>query len=149
LNENKRTYIERGNQYEVGARILVLMNTLDRIMKIGRQLGVKIEDSFAAAINCMSGKDRTGVMDAMAKALTTMQEIHGEIPRHTDLVNNKALQDEFKDYLVKYLLEGGGLEITEINTDAKGYKVQIEAMIYGMLPEIFQQVQGQSETTKG
>lgn len=149
LNEHKDSYLEGGNQYEVGAKIIVLMNTLERMGTLAKAIGVEgVDDGFAAAFNCMSGKDRSGLMDAMAKAMTTMQEEDGKIPTHTELVENKEFRDRFKELLIKYLLEGGGLEITEINTDASGYKVGPEAMIYDMLPEIFQDIQGMSSTTQ-
>jgi len=86
----------------------------------------------------------------MTKAMATIREENGKIPSHTELVNNAGgVRDRFKELLITYLLEGGGLDITEINTDAAGYKVKLEAMIYGMLPDIFQEVQGLSSTTKG
>ena len=48
---------------------------------------------------------------------------------------------------MQLLMEGGGLEITALNTDVKGYKVGSEIRLFGMTVKDFLQVKGLSHTT--
>lgn len=96
----------------------------------------------------MSGKDRTGFLDAVAKTFALMAEANqGGYPSHKALMEDKMVREQFITILKTVLLESGGLEITEINTGAKGYKVGKEARILGMDPADFLDVQGLSSTT--
>lgn len=141
LMENKKAYLEGGNQYEIGAKIMILTNLMDEILKDNQQWG--IHTSF----NCMSGKDRTGIMDCMAKSFVAYAEMHqGHYPTHEEL-KSKNVQDELREIFISFLFESGNLEITELNTGAKGYKVESEAQLLGMPLEVFLNVQGLSATT--
>ena len=147
---DKKAYLEGDNQYEIGAKILNLSNLMDQtIQSINKNNPDRKQISgFKCAFNCMSGKDRTGIMDAVAKAFAIMASFNNGIyPSHRELKTDPALRKLFGKILVKVLLEGGSLEITEINTGAKGYKVGKEARLLGMPLEQFLQVQGLSATT--
>lgn len=176
LMESKTAYLKGGNQYEVGAKILNLGNLMTELAKENRD---KINEankaielvnrvnldkknnnsliplSYNVAANCMSGKDRTGVMDATAKALHAMYLKRGYFPSHEELsTENGILRDEFKGFLKQFLMEGGGITITEINTGAPGYKVgtkTIKLEGIGLSPlftdKEIAEIQGLSKTT--
>lgn len=162
MMQDKQAYLKGGNQYEIGAKILLLSNFMDkeikeRIRAIKTNGTVKTLDNnqilalrgVQCAINCMSGKDRTGVMDCMAKAMALWMEIEKTPPLHFEMATDKKAQKKFCAILVPLLLESGNLEITELNTGARGYKVQEEAQLFGMSLENFLAVQGMSGTTAG
>src|SRR5262249_16697 len=103
---------------------------------------------FKGAFNCMSGKDRTGWMDAVAKTFAIMAASNnGFYPSHAEFMEKPQRRQEFATILEKVLLEAGNLEITEYNTGAKGYKVEEEARLFGMSLETFMLAQGLSSTT--
>jgi len=147
LNRNKYAYIKEGNQYEVGAKILLLMNLLDRAVLPDDALSRSTFGGSKCAFNCMSGKDRAGYMDAMARTFAMMGDINGEIPTHQQLKESRELRLQFVRILVPMLKQYGGLDITEINTDVKGYKVNKEAQIWGILGEDFEDIRALSPTT--
>lgn len=136
LMADRKAYLDGDNQYEVGAKIINLSNQLDRL-----------NGETKCAFNCMSGKDRTGMLDGVAKAFAVMKSINGSIPSHEDLKNDEATRQEFRDILVSILLEMGGLEITEINTGAVGYKLGKEAQLAGLSGDKFLEMLGLSKTT--
>lgn len=141
LMNDKKAYLDGDNQYEIGAKIIVLTNLMDIIFKHTGRPGIHV------AFNCMSGKDRSGIMDAMGKAFASYAKSHkGHYPTHEELKTQKV-QKELSDILIPLLLESGNLEITEINTGAMGYKVESEAKLLGMPLEVFLNVQGLSATT--
>lgn len=141
LMENKKAYLDGDNQYEIGAKIMILTNQMDVIFKHTKNAGVH------TSFNCMSGKDRTGIMDAVVKSFVAYANTHeGHYPTHEEL-KTKKVQDELREILIPFLLESGNLEITELNTGAKGYKVESEARLLGMPLDVFLNVQGLSGTT--
>jgi myosin heavy subunit len=147
---NKNAYIEGGNQYEIGAKILNLSNVMDdTISSINEDRNPSERlPGYKCAFNCMSGKDRTGFMDGVAKTLAIMAKKHGgHYPAHKEFMENPALQKEFVDILVPLLIEGGTLEITKLETGFMGLKVQEEARIFGMELTDFLQIQGYSVMT--
>lgn len=135
------SYLKSDNQYEVGAKILNLTNILNSVMGSG----------FKCAFNCKSGKDRTGIMDGVAKAYASMAaQFNGLYPTHKDLATDESTRRIFKETVLPILMEGGGLDITEINTDAAGFKVTEHALIGGLKEEkeeIFMKLVGLSKTT--
>lgn len=150
LMSDKKAYLAGDNQYEIGAKILNLSHEMDQGIEYinENKLPVNRISGFKCAFNCMSGKDRTGLMDAVAKSFAIMAVSNsGKYPSHQDLQNNDALRKKFRETLETVLLESGNLEITEINSGARGYKVKEEARLLGMSLEIFLQVQGLSSTT--
>lgn len=133
LNRTKSSYLNGGNQYEVGAKILALSNLLQYSQ---------------CAFNCKSGKDRTGQMDSMVKAFIIMGERRGgKIPTSKEYRQDPKLREEFVQIVIKLLIEGGGLERTGINTDARGYKVDETTNIWEMSPDDFDELVGLSKTT--
>ncbi len=106
------------------------------------------------AFNCKSGKDRTGIMDGVAKTLAVMAEERGGGDQglhysHQEFMAQPELKKRFAQILVPLLLEGGGLEITAQNTGMIGYKVQQEARLFGMPLEQFLTLQGFSALAPG
>lgn len=149
LMQDKKAYLKGDNQYEIGAKILNLTSLMDQaIEKINQDLPPNEKlNGYKGAVNCMSGKDRTGFLDAVAKAFAFMAEENGgRYPTHAELMQPQN-QKKFAEVLVSFLLKGGGLEIAEINTGAKGYKVNEEARLFGIPAETFLQIQGLSSTT--
>lgn len=178
LMDTPSAYIKSGNQYQIGAKIILLVNRLNQIRehiiqksiemdykineeKEGRPLTNKEKQNIknsvsleipdlSALFNCMSGKDRTGIMDAMAKTFAVMAERrNGNVPTNEEMNNSKELQKEFREVFGKMLLESGGLEITELNTGAAGYKVDETVRIWGLTLDVFQQAKGLSVVAKG
>lgn len=122
------------NQYELGAKILLLSSMMD------------VNGSTKCAINCMSGKDRTGIMEGVAKTLAIMYDINQTIPTHEDLLHDAGVRAQFVRILKPMLLEMGGFEVVGYNTDVRGYKVGKEAML-GMSDKDFMKVLGLSKTS--
>jgi len=130
--KDKKAYLQGNNQYEIAAKILLLNYTIEQI----------------SAFNCMSGKDRTNILDSMVKAFAIMATRNkGKYHTMEELKTNPQLNKQFKEVFVKLLLEGGGLEITELNTGAKGYKVGPEIRIFGMSLNEYLKAKGLSATT--
>lgn len=144
---DKKAYLKGNNQYEIEAKILNLTNLMDQtIEKIN--LGKSPEDrlaGFKCAFNCMSGKDRTGILDGVAKTFAILATLNdGRYPSHNDLQTNLALRQQFIEILMIVLKKGGSLKLTEINTGAEGFKAD------GLLDMTIEQVlqaQGFSSTT--
>ncbi len=137
LMSDKKAYLEGGNQYEIGAKILNLTNLMAEVAVGGTE----------GSINCMSGKDRTGVMDAVARAFAVMNEVNGQYPDHNQLMYNEEIQAQFRGIFSEMLLKYGGMDVTEMNTGAMGYKVGGEANLYGLDKEVFLAIQALSKTT--
>lgn len=138
LMRNKKAYLEGGNQYEIGAKIVILTNLMNEVKGFGAE----------AAFNCMSGKDRTGVMDAVARTFAVMRERGDHFPTHEELMENtNGATDQFREIFSTMLEHYGGLEVTEMNTGALGFKVSGEANLYGIDKEIFETIRGLSKTT--
>ena len=170
LMENKSAYLKGGNQYEIGAKILNLTNEMDQIAKLISEKK-KEENStsnkeesvgsatpgFKCAFNCMSGKDRTGFLDSVAKTFAILaQQNDGYYPTHKELVESKkqdnenseeGIYDKFIKTLRSVVLNSGNLEITELNTGAMGLKVGKEARLAKMDKDLFLMIQGLSSTT--
>lgn len=146
---DKKTYMEGGNQYEIGAKILNLSNVMDDTINSinkDRNFAEKLP-GYKCAFNCMSGKDRTGFMDGVAKTLAIMAKNRGgRYPTHKEL-ENPAVRKEFVDILVPLLIKGGTLKITQDETGFMGLKVQQEARIFGMELTDFLLIQGYSVMT--
>jgi phosphatidylinositol-4,5-bisphosphate 4-phosphatase len=138
---DKKAYLAGGNQYEIGAKILNLTHLMNQVA-----------GGTEGAFNCMSGKDRTGVMDAVARTFAVMRQLNGKFPIHAELTYaeltyNEEIKKQFREIFSQMLQEYGGLEVTEINTGAMGFKVGGEANLYGLEKEIFKAIQGLSKTT--
>lgn len=117
LMKTSKAHLKGGFQYEVGAKILLLSNLMDE------------NGSTKCAFNCMSGKDRTGVMDGFIKALVIMCERNKRFPTHEELIAKKsAARKEIKRLVLEVMIEMGGFEVTKVNTRIKGYKVDIKAL---------------------
>lgn len=102
----------RSNPYIVSAKLIMLANEL-------REWG------FEGVINCLSGKDRTGVAAAVIHTLQIMsQEMDGYFT-NVDLRQDET-QCRFLEIYMQTLAESKGLEVTEINTDAKGFKTALQ-----------------------
>lgn len=150
LMADKKAYLAGDNQYEIGAKILNLSNVMDQAIKITNKSRVpeRSIDGFQCAFNCMSGKDRTGIMDVVAKTFAIMAETNdGIYPSHQQLQEDSKIREQFVQTLQIVLLKSGNLEITELNTNAKGFKVGSEARLLGLPIETFLQAQGLSSTT--
>ena len=130
--KNKRAYLKNGNQYEAAAKIMLLSHLM----------------GHSSAFNCMSGKDRTNCLDSMIKAFAIMAGRNdGKYLTSKEIKNDPQIAAEFKEVFMQLLMEGGGLEITALNTDVKGYKVGSEIRLFGMTVKDFLQVKGLSHTT--
>ncbi|WP_068468734.1 inositol phosphate phosphatase SopB [Candidatus Protochlamydia phocaeensis] len=148
LMKDRKAYLSGDNQYEVGAKIVNVTNLMDRIVKKEKGKGTDLEKmGFKSAFNCMSGKDRTGVMDCIAKTYATMADINGTFPTTEELRDNQQIRAQFQKIVVPLLLQSGSLEITYTNTGAIGYKVTKHALIGGMSPDHFLDIIGLSKTT--
>lgn len=151
LNRNKSAYLDGGNQYEVGAKIMLLMSLMDRTTPADRLGHATSLPSFRNAFNCMSGKDRTGIMGAVVRTFIILSERRGgKIPTHEELKHDKSLRLDFVKTFIQVAKEYGGLEITKDN-GAIGYKVRKEAKLYQeawkYLGEMFKDIQGLGKTT--
>jgi|GEM_PF-5254386 len=143
LLATKTAYQEGDNQYECAAKIVVLMNLLNKILP-NKNTGYKV------AFNCKSGKDRTGYLDAEVRALEMYRAGRRTYPTHEQLKTEEGPRGEFLTSFMNALEYGGGLDITATNTgQARGIKVQREARILGMSKEDFRHFQGLSSTTSG
>lgn len=135
MSKTKSSYLKGGNQYELGAKLLILSNLLNRT-----------DQGSKCAFNCKSGKDRTGEMDAMVKAFALIGDRYGgRIPTSQEFRTSEALRAEFLETLVTLLKEGGGLEWASLNTGVRGYKLSEEAKVWGMKDEDFREIQGLSK----
>lgn len=135
LMASSSAYLKGDNQFEIGAKIINLSNLMNKIKGSG----------YKCAFNCMSGKDRTGIMDAIAKAYAVMALGNGHYPTHEELQNNDAVRQQFREVVVPLLLGSGSLEITETNTGAKGYKVTKHALVGDISEEHFLDIIGLSK----
>lgn len=143
LMKDKKAYLAGENQYEIGAKIANLTHLMDEYSKAN-----ELEAGYSSAINCYSGKDRTGVMDAVAKTFALMNEINGNYPSHDQLKHSVAIRKQFGQILLHMLESSGGLEITLLNTGAMGYKITETANIAGFPLEKMLDLQGLSVTAK-
>ncbi len=145
LGRSKGDYLKTGNQYELGAKILLLTSTMNHATKL---INKYIPDSsekipgYTNHFNCWSGKDRSGVMDAVWKTTATMYQIHGRHITHTEYMESEEFRGEFVTILVQFLLDQGNIGITELNTGIIGYKVGKEAQIFGLPLDDLLNVQG-------
>lgn len=141
LCRNPKSYLQSSNQYEAGAKIIYLMNLM------GDQ----------GAINCMSGKDRTGIMAAMIFTTTWVHSIQNSLKAELKRNGIKAkkyararlrgLKSEFSQVFYKTLMSYGGLKITSLNTGGyKGYKVNVLDKL--LSSKQIQTVQGLSSLSK-
>lgn len=119
LMENKDAYLTGASPYEVGAKIINLTNLMDKVQAL---LDPEKAKGFQSSFNCKSGKDRTGLMDGVAKTLAIMYELNGKFPSTRDLLENETIQQQYKEILLDQLHQGGGLKITQLNTNLAGYK---------------------------
>lgn len=150
LMDDKKAYLEGDNQYEIGAKVLNLTNVMDQAVELinqGEENTKKIS-GFKCAFNCMSGKDRTGFMDMVAKTFAIMAEINGYYPSHSEMMEKGGeKQMQFIEIFKTMISKSGNLEITEMNTGAKGLKLGKEAHLFGLPMEVFLTMQGLSATT--
>lgn len=73
------SYLDGGNQYELAARIISLNHLMGFVFK-------KIGQSVPQLVfNCMSDKDRSGVMDSVGKAFAAMRRVNGRYPTREEL----------------------------------------------------------------
>lgn len=135
LTRTPWSYLGNGNQYEVGAKLISLANILDRM-----------QGGYTGTINCKSAKDRTQILDAVAKTFLTMYENNGRFPTSEELKTNETLRKEFKQIFATMVKESGGLEITEINTGALGLKVNEMILLCGFTLEELLDIQGAGAT---
>lgn len=147
LMSDSTAYLKGDNQYEIGAKIINLTNVMDRIAKKSESKAVE-NVGFKSAFNCMSGKDRTGVMDCIAKTYALMASMNGgKYPTREELKNDAKVRQQFQEIVVPLLLESGSIEITKLNTGAIGYKVTKHALVGGISEEHFLDIIGLSKTT--
>ena len=130
---DEKAYLSGSNQYEVGAKILLFTNLLNNLP--GATAG------FHASINCKSGKDRTGIMDAVAKTHEIMRAQNNGKYYSTDSITGDV-EEQFKETFINVLENGGGLDITEVNTGVRGYKVGKEAKLFGMTDADWKEITG-------
>jgi len=145
LMKDEKAYLDGGNQYEIGAKILLVTNLMEQIVKAiheDKDLPADVQ-CYKCAFNCKSGKDRTGIMDAVAKTFAAFEKKYGYYPSHEQL-SNPDIQGKCLE-IYKAILANE--QITLINTGAKGLKVKKEARLFGMDQADFAQIQGLSETT--
>jgi len=135
LCKDRSAYIKGDNQYEVGAKILLVTSIMEQTVAKARQTAKKqrvsldesqIPGGIKGAFNCMSGKDRTGVMDGMVKTYAIMRQSRLSYQAVNELLATEAGRVAFAKTFIKVMAFGGGLEITEWNTGVKGYKVNKE-----------------------
>jgi len=148
MMRDRKAYLEGNNQYEIGAKILLLTNTINQtidLINANKEIGETRMAGLKSAFNCMSGKDRTSIIDAMTKTFAMMTTRNqGLYHSHQEVMNDLQLQEEFRKVFLNLLLKGTGLEITKINTQIKGYKVGEETRIFGMSLKEFLQIEGLS-----
>lgn len=144
LMRDETAYLEGGNQYEIGAKILNLTNLMDQIAQEHNKTAKDKISGFSGAFNCKSGKDRTGIMDGVAEAFAVMANLRegpdkGRYYSHEEF-NKPEVRQLFLDTLLPILAKHG-IKITELNTDVEGYKVGEEARLFGMKVEDFLNLQ--------
>lgn len=130
LMKNKKAYLQGNNQYELGAKILIMSHLMDRmIQKYNRMVPVdKQQGGYKSAFNCKSGKDRTGMMSDIAEALTIYASLNeGAYPSHEELQAGQPANKQFTAILAQLIEESQSIEITKINTGARGYKLSATA----------------------
>lgn len=146
LTRTPISYLRHQNQYELGAKLEILGNRLEELAGYG-----KAYDSVVSMLNCMSAKDRTGVELAVAYTFEEMRKQLDHYPSVKEMEDPKN-QDEFVHIFVKMLQEYGGMDIGEINTNARGYKVGKEVIVYPNAkawedyPGIYQMLVGMANT---
>lgn len=138
LSRTPFSYLGNGNQYELASKIQILANRLADIIKLypedapppegSKKPHVKI-DGIVAMANCMSAKDRTGIEVACAFTFEQMKNEMGHYPS-TEEMKKTENQERFVEIYIQMLKKYGGKEVTEINTNAPGYKVTDDAMLY-------------------
>ncbi|HEJ7043062.1 TPA: hypothetical protein SMF55_004867 [Serratia liquefaciens] len=95
---------DEGNAYALPVLVSLLSNELGAV----------------PAWNCMSGKDRTGYLDAKIKETLVSQHQRGE----NEIINQfEKMSDERSRVLEKIIFESGSLEIQKACTGVAGYKV--------------------------
>lgn len=155
LLSKKEGYLEGDNQYEAGAKLLILSNLMSRAAAIvNPKLPKGSKLPFVQSMfNCMSAKDRTGMMQAAVTSFVAQAEIRGgRYQTHNTLTNDKAKKEEFTNILAKSMLEGGNIEITEINSGVAGLKItsnsgRIALLKESRYDELFKTAVGLSKTT--
>lgn len=153
LMKDKKSYFQGNNPYNIQAKIINLTNIIDEtdhnISKANNEDNIReASPSSECVINCMSGKDRTGWLDALAKTRASMAQFNnGEYYSDADIMKNAELRTIFVDLFKKHLKESGGLEITKLNTGMYGYKVGKEAGLLGMVLADILEAQGLSSLT--
>lgn len=143
LMESANAYQEGKNPYEIGAKILNLNHQMRLASKIMNKNTENKSSGTQCAYNCMSGKDRTGVMDCVAKTYALMANLNEEFPSHDDLTSKRELKEQFIALYAKFLEESGNLEVTGVNTGVIGLKISEEARL-GMSKEEFERITGLS-----
>lgn len=128
LAENPFSRIWADNPHEMAAKLIILGNRLNDLVKEHPELKNKY-GGIIAAVNCMSGKDRTGIAVATAHTFEEMRNRLGRYPT-TEEMKKPEMQDMFVEIYKQMLVQYGGLEITQTNTDVEGFKVGKEAMLY-------------------
>lgn len=95
---------DEGNAYALPVLVSLLSNELGAV----------------PAWNCMSGKDRTGYLDAKIKETLVSQHQRGK----NEIINQfEKMSDERSRVLEKIIFESGSLEIQKACTGVAGYKV--------------------------
>ncbi|MCW7554006.1 tyrosine-protein phosphatase [Endozoicomonas gorgoniicola] len=97
-----RHHHEHKDAYKLAARVALLTH------KLG---GVPL-------INCKSGKDRTGMLDAEIKFLTARIAENGAVPEPGPLAQGE------KTLFREILLKSGNHEVQEMNVGVRGYKTE-------------------------
>ncbi|MET4695268.1 inositol phosphate phosphatase SopB [Endozoicomonas lisbonensis] len=98
-----RHHHEHKDAYKLAARVALLTH------KLG---GVPL-------INCKSGKDRTGMLDAEIKFLTARIAENGAVPEPG------PLNEDEKALFREILLKSGNHEVQEMNVGVRGYKTEL------------------------
>lgn len=149
LLANRASVAKGNNYYEPGTKILNLYNVLDQSVAILNQDRTPQDrvSGYRSAFNCMSGKDRTGSLELAAYSHAVWADQHdGRYPSIEEIRSNPQTRAELLEIYLENLPKGSK-DITEINTDVEGFKVGIEARLFGMPEYMFHEVTGFSKLT--
>jgi len=122
LMRSKDAYQEGGMQFEAPAKILLLMNEMNKVSG----------SSFKSSFGCYSDKDRSGVQDVVLKVFEEMRLEDGHYPTHEEL-RQPEKQARFLELYKTFIKTSGNLEIPRINTGVPGIKWD---KVFNFWPEI-------------
>lgn len=127
LTKSPTAYLKgKGDPYDAPTKIIALTNKMNTILmqvNSGKEKDAKQRTGYLCGLNCMSGKDRTGVADAKASSEAVTSYINTKNPKIKKFFGESAPVVNKKEVFQTLLKKAGSLEVTKINTGVRGVKV--------------------------